>query len=239
MIGALLRTGGDDRAWSLRLAHRGDWRRAPENTLDALLAAIALDGCDGVEFDVRISRDGVPVVIHDETLARVQGVAARVDGLDAATLAGHGIPTLAVVLTALPPPAFLDVELKGEDHGAATAAILRATRGHGPRRAVVSSFEPATLAAMRDLLPGWPRWLNTDDLGEVTTRTAVDLGCTAVCVRHEAIDAGAVGRARRAGLGIAAWTVGTVEEADRLAGLGVVAICMEGDALEGGAGPGA
>ena len=46
----------------LRLAHRGDWRVAPENTLDAFLAAMRIPGCDGVELDVRLSRDGVPVV---------------------------------------------------------------------------------------------------------------------------------------------------------------------------------
>ena len=47
---------------ALRLAHRGDWRRAPENTLAAFLAALAVPGCDGLEFDVRASADGVPVV---------------------------------------------------------------------------------------------------------------------------------------------------------------------------------
>ena len=46
----------------LRLAHRGDSRVAPENTLEALLAAMRIPGCDGVEFDVRLSRDGVPVL---------------------------------------------------------------------------------------------------------------------------------------------------------------------------------
>ena len=58
---------------ALRLAHRGDWRRAPENTLAAFLAAIAVPGCDGLEFDVRASADGVPVVIHDETLSASRG----------------------------------------------------------------------------------------------------------------------------------------------------------------------
>ena len=52
----------------LRLAHRGDWRAAPENSLQALVAATRIPGCDGVEFDVRLSRDGVPVLLHDETL---------------------------------------------------------------------------------------------------------------------------------------------------------------------------
>ena len=63
---------------ALRLAHRGDWRRAPENTIAAFRAALAVPGCDGLEFDVRSARNGIPVVIHDETLDRVQRVPGRV-----------------------------------------------------------------------------------------------------------------------------------------------------------------
>ena len=46
-------SGGCSARRTLRLAHRGDWRRAPENTLAAFLAALAVPGCDGLEFDVR------------------------------------------------------------------------------------------------------------------------------------------------------------------------------------------
>jgi glycerophosphoryl diester phosphodiesterase len=53
----------------LILGHRGASAVAPENTLAAFARAID-DGADGIEFDVRLSRDGVPVVIHDETLKR-------------------------------------------------------------------------------------------------------------------------------------------------------------------------
>lgn len=53
----------------LIIAHRGDSRNAPENTLSAFRSAIEA-GADGVEFDVRINGDGVPVVIHDATLDR-------------------------------------------------------------------------------------------------------------------------------------------------------------------------
>ena len=63
---------------ALRLAHRGDWRRASENTIPAFVAALAVPGCDGLEFDVRAAAGGVPVVIHDDTLQRVQGVRGRV-----------------------------------------------------------------------------------------------------------------------------------------------------------------
>lgn len=51
------------------VAHRGDWRNAPENSLPAILSCIRM-GCDIVEIDVRLSKDSVPILIHDATLDR-------------------------------------------------------------------------------------------------------------------------------------------------------------------------
>jgi glycerophosphoryl diester phosphodiesterase len=225
-------TGLADRRRSLRLAHRGDWRAAPENTLEALQAAMRVPGCDGVEFDVRLSRDGVPVLLHDATLARVQHVRQEVDRLDAADLAGHGIPRLDEVLAALP-GAWMDIELKGDDHGEATAAVLRSARGAEPTTAVISSFEPPALAAMGDRLPGWTRWLNAEDLSPSTLSLAIGLGCRGVSVLWGAITPAALGRATDAGLEVAAWTVRRRATFDRLGGLGVVACCVEAAALDG------
>ena len=217
----------------LRLAHRGDWRQAPENTLEALVAAMAVPGCDGVEFDVRLSRDGVPVLLHDETLARVQGRTARVAALTATELAAHGIPELEAVLRILPGRAFLDVELKGDDHGDSSAAVLRAARGEAPPRAVVSSFEGPTLAAMADRLPGWTRWLNADDLSPATISLGVALGCHGISVLWGAITPATMRAAGAAGLDVAAWTVRRRATWDRLATLGVIAACVEAAALDG------
>jgi glycerophosphoryl diester phosphodiesterase len=217
----------------LRLAHRGDWRVAPENSLEALVAAMAIPGCAGVEFDVRPSRDCVPVVIHDDTLARVQRRPERVDAVSSTTLGALGVPALADVLRALPPDAFLDVELKGEDHGEATAAVLRAARGDAPARAVVSSFEPPALVAMAQRLPGWSRWLNARDLRPATISRALGLGCAGVSVEWHALTTASVGRARAAGLDVAAWTVRTRASFDRLGAMGVMACCVEAAALDG------
>ena len=85
-------------ARTLRLAHRGDWRTAPENTLAAFAAALAVPACDGLEFDVRVSADGVPVICHDATLERTHGRPDRVDALTADALEALGVPTLADVL---------------------------------------------------------------------------------------------------------------------------------------------
>jgi glycerophosphoryl diester phosphodiesterase len=69
----------------LIIGHRGASASAPENTLAAFKMAIE-SGADGIEFDVRLSRDGVPVIIHDETLKRTAGLPQRVDTLSAAEL---------------------------------------------------------------------------------------------------------------------------------------------------------
>ncbi len=217
---------------ALRLAHRGDWRAAPENTLAAMAAALALPRCDGLEFDVRSSRDGVPVLLHDGSLRRVQGVAADVADLTAAELAAHGIPTLAEVLAAVGPGPFLDVELKGEPVPA-VVGVLEAARGPALDRAVVSSFEPPTLAWLGGVRPGWRRWLNALDLSPLTLALATDAGCTGISVEWGSVSAEAVERARAAGFEVAAWTVRDRSTYGRLEALGVVAICAEGEALDG------
>jgi glycerophosphoryl diester phosphodiesterase len=221
----------------LRLAHRGDWRHAPENTLEALIAAAAIAGCDGVEFDVRLASDGVPVLLHDETLARVQHRPELVDELTADELGTARVPSLASVLRALPASAFLDVELKGTNHGAATATALREARGERPDRAVISSFEDATLAAMATYLPGWARWLNADNLERAVIGRAVDLGCRVISVHWAAITPASAAATHAAGLELAAWTVRTREDFERLAALGVRAVCVEDEALDDGRSP--
>ncbi len=221
---------------TLRLAHRGDWRYAPENTIRALELALDLPSCDGLEFDVRMSRDGVPVLLHDLTLTRVQGVPDAVDSLDAEALAEFGVPSLSDVLAAIDdsrPDAFLDVELKATDHGAPTAEVLLASRGPAPHDAIVSSFEPATLDAMRDLLPRWGRWLNVQALSSATIRQAIDLGCTGISARHGSIDHATFAEATEAGLDVAGWTVRDLGTWQRLAALGVRAVCVEAEALAG------
>lgn len=216
----------------LRLAHRGDWRRAPENTIPAFLAALAIPGCDGVELDVRLSRDGVPVCNHDETVKRVHSVDRRVDELTADELETLGVPTLAAALEAIPRRAFLDVELKG-DPGRAAFEALVAGRGPALERAVVSSFEAGTLQRIAGWAPTWPSWLNADDASPATIRRALDTGCRGISVEWHALDAAAMRRTRNAGLDVAGWTVRRRPTSRRLAALGVIAICAEGAALDG------
>jgi glycerophosphoryl diester phosphodiesterase len=217
---------------ALRLAHRGDWRRAPENTVPAFLAALAVPGCDGLEFDVRAARGGVPVCYHDATLERVHGIDRPIAEMAAGELEALGVSTLADALAAIPRRAFLDVELKG-DPGRGAFEALVGGRGPGLERAVVSSFEPAALERIGGLAPTWQRWLNASDASAATIATAVELGCGAISVEWHALDRAALARARTAGLDVVAWTVRRQATFARLARLGVAAICVEAAALDG------
>ncbi|HEY7827181.1 MAG TPA: glycerophosphodiester phosphodiesterase [Candidatus Limnocylindrales bacterium] len=215
---------------ALRLAHRGDHRAQAENSLAAMLAAMTVPECDGIEFDVRLSLDGVPVLLHDASLLRVQGVDTLVGELTAVELAGHAIPSLAEVLDQVPRRAFLDVELKA-DLGRAAVEVLAAGRGADLLRAVVSSFEVDAIERVRGLAPAWPCWLNTERLRQSDVRLARELGCVGISVDWHAIDSAGLARAWAAGLEVAAWTVTDLRVARRLEAAGVFAMCVEGRAL--------
>lgn len=227
-----------ERPRTLRLAHRGDWRGAPENSLAAMQAALRVPACDGLEFDVRASKDGAAILLHDPTLRRVQGVDVAPASLTAEECAALGISSLGEVLRRVGCDPYLDVELKERVPAAIDELELergRVDEAGRPqlRDAVVSSFDAAILAWLADERPTWPRWLNAIDLHPPTIELAKELGCVALSVDWRRIDETSVGRARDAGLEVAAWTVRSKGDYDRLAGLGVVAICAESEALDG------
>jgi len=224
---------------ALRLAHRGDWRAAPENTLEAMRAALAIPACDGLEFDVRASSDGVPVLLHDDSLARVQRVEARCAELSAAELARHGLSTLESVLAlsgtrGRQAEPFLAIELKAIVPAA--LPLIDAFRGDPSgslRRALVSTFYPDVMAWLARERPGWRRWANVFDLEPATVDAVRELGCHGLASEWRAIDARRVDRAVAAGLDVAAWTVRRRATFRRLERLGVVAIFAEATALDG------
>jgi glycerophosphoryl diester phosphodiesterase len=147
----------------LIIAHRGASASAPENTLAAFERAMQ-DGADGIEFDVRLSGDGVPVVIHDATLARTGLINALVSNLPAAELgqidvgswfsrrqrgpmvdySGEKLPSLHQVLDLFSHRSgLLYLEMKSEDDGARLAAeVVRAIQKLSMgERVIVSSFD--------------------------------------------------------------------------------------------------
>lgn len=87
---------------TLTIAHRGEPVGHVENTCESVSAAIAA-GADMVEIDIRLTSDGVPVLLHDDSLSRIWGRRRRIGALSAADVAqlrgpgGTGIPTLAEV----------------------------------------------------------------------------------------------------------------------------------------------
>ena len=162
----------------LVIGHRGASARAPENTLAAF--DLALDeGADGLEFDVRLARDGVPVVIHDATLARtaLRDGAVETLGSDELSALGAGtwfnrhnpslalesftrecIPTLAQVYERFGTRArVLYVELKCDGPASAAPlarAVVEMTRAHGlAGRVVVKSFAHALVRESKRVAP--------------------------------------------------------------------------------------
>jgi glycerophosphoryl diester phosphodiesterase len=126
----------------LLLGHRGARaeKSVPENTLASFDLALA-DGCDGFEFDVRLSDDGQAVVCHDAEIRELKVAETASEKL--------ALPRLREVLTRYQDTAFLDIELKVAGLEMLTVDLLRKIR---PARGfVVSSFLPEVLQAMRGL----------------------------------------------------------------------------------------
>ncbi len=89
----------------LIIGHRGASAVAPENTMAAFREAIAA-GADGIEFDVRLTRDGVPVVIHDSTLHRTAGLPQRIADLTSSELKSIDVGSWFARKKNLPPGTF-------------------------------------------------------------------------------------------------------------------------------------
>jgi glycerophosphoryl diester phosphodiesterase len=166
----------DESSTPLILGHRGASALAPENTLAAFARAMS-DGADGIEFDVRLSRDQVPVVIHDETLKRTARIDRLVSELTAARLqevdvgswferglsatspfADERLPTLNQVFDLFHcNRGLLYVEMKCEaDEGPTLAsAVVRSTReAQIADRVVVESFDLNAIAEVKRLDAG-------------------------------------------------------------------------------------
>jgi glycerophosphoryl diester phosphodiesterase len=165
----------DGTSGPLVVAHRGASAREAENTLEAFEAAITA-GAGAIELDVRLTADGVPVVLHDADLDRTTDatgpVAARslaeLRSVRIATRDGRTtpVPTFREVLDALSGRVPIDVELKnvpGEpdfEPGAARLvdATLRAL-ADADGDVLVSSFDPVALDAVRRREPDLPTGL--------------------------------------------------------------------------------
>ena len=158
------------------LSHRALHDRAqgrPENSRAAIRAAI--EHGYGIECDLQLSADGVPMVFHDAHLMRLTGQDGAVRGRTAEELGRiplrhgqEGVPTFAEVLDLVGGRVPLLVEVKDQTHvlgpveGVLEEAAARALRGYqGP--VALMSFNPFSVMALRDLAPDVPRGLVTCD----------------------------------------------------------------------------
>lgn len=135
------------------LAHRGARSLAPENTLAAFQKAFEL-GADGFECDVFLSKDGVPVIIHDETLDRTTHGHGFVWDYEAQTLRVFGLPTLEEALEIMPAQGIINIELKdcrpySPDYLAARVSELIEPHKH-KISVIISSFDTGLLKAWHD-----------------------------------------------------------------------------------------
>ncbi len=229
------------------VAHRGAPLVEPENTIPSFEAAVAA-GADAVEFDVRLSADGQPVVLHDAAVDRTTDGRGLARDLTVAELGritiqrGEGrsttVPTLEAVLTTLSGRVGVDIELKqlpGEpdfdpDVSPLVEATLRtigATAFVGP--VLLTSFNPFAIDAVRRLAPALPVGLLTDPSVEADVALgfarehAYDWVLPPV---PRVVEAGErmVSRAHDAGLRVGTWNTEDPAEARTLMGWGLDAI---------------
>ncbi|MEU9208394.1 glycerophosphodiester phosphodiesterase [Streptomyces sp. NPDC048415] len=207
------------------VAHRGDPYRVRENTIDSLRSALQL-GADAVEIDVRLTRDGVPVLLHDETLKRLWERERPLLSLswdEVRGLTAGGVPTLVDALAATGDSRIM-VDLPGAADGKAVRRIVDVVREWGARERVyycagapamlaVRAADPAaeialtwtTLAPPRPALleAVRPRWLN---------------------YRFGLVDRAFAARVHRDGYLLSVWTPDTRRSMRRLLDVGVDSI---------------
>ena len=231
------------------IAHRGNAAHAPENTLESFAQAIAL-GVDALEFDVRLTRDGVPVVLHDPTLSRSTN---RVDAIADTSLAelravdagawftpdagatfpyrGRGltIPTLAEVLRTFPRiPVLIEVKVAGT----ADAIFDVLAKAGALERTLAASMEGQAIASLRthnvaigggagDVLRLLPRAL----VGRRMSVLPYDALCVPLWYAGLPIPVVSLARAARAaGVVTHVWTIDAPHTARRLWSAGVQGI---------------
>ena len=226
------------------IAHRGAGKLAPENTLAAFKLGASY-GYRAFECDVKLSRDGVPFLLHDADLKRTtgqHGLASErcwneLSLLDAGSwhspaYAGEPLPSLETIARfCIEGGHQLNIEIKptpGDETNTGEQVALAAARwwtGHSPP--LLSSFQVAALAAAQQTAPELPRALLLDKLEPGWLQTALALQCVAVVARHNLFDETMVGELRAVGMCALAYTVNDADAAKRLQTLGLVGLITD------------
>lgn len=225
--------------WPAVLAHRCGGALAPENTLVGLDLCL-LAGCRGIEFDVMLSGDGTPILIHDETLERTTNGAGPVGEipdtlialLDAGSkhhraFAGEPVPFLrgaAARIQALNLAANVEIKpasgaetLTGEVVSRLAAELWRGQRVPP----LLSSFSEAALDAAAVVAPELPRGLLVDRLPGDWLARCERVGAISLHANGHYLDQATVKAVREAGYRLLAYTVNEPSHAARLFQWGV------------------
>jgi glycerophosphoryl diester phosphodiesterase len=206
------------------IAHRGEPVGHRENTLPAFAAAAAA-GADMVEIDLRRTRDGAIVVLHDQTLERLWGRAASVGDVDLADVAALGegdvrIPTLSAVLRAVSLPLMVDFTRR-ETVAGGLEAVHEA--GALDRCLFVTGNVPA-LQQLRDQSAAARVGLTWVDGPEPPLALLHDLRAEYWNPMAELVTPEGVAAVHDAGLRVSTWTVDTRKEMTRVLAAGVDAV---------------
>ena len=218
-------------------AHRGASGLAPENTLAAMKKALSFPFVEWIELDVQLSKDGVPVVIHDDTVNRTTDRKGRVADYTAAELAamdagswfspafrGEPVPTLEQVLELTAGKCRLNIELKtyGGRYPGMEAAVVGLLRRHGRTGdSVITSFDPLALRRVKEIEGRIRTGLIIDAAPPGLEQALARLGATFLSIGWNRLTADRMASYRQAGLTVMAWTV------DRKAGMRQIAAMGE------------
>ena len=224
------------------IGHRGAAGHAPENTLVAFKKAAAL-GVRWVEFDVRLTRDGMPILFHDETLERTTDGSGEISKLDredlqkfdtgqwyASAFKGERIPTLLEATTALQTLGLgANVEIKSTpgreaESGHSIAALLQK---HWPRSLpppLISSFQRECIIAAQEEAPGIARALIVGEVPSDWKETLSTLGCEGLHCRHTQLNEQQARLIIENGFSLRCYTVNTDKRAQSLFAWGVKSV---------------
>jgi len=209
------------------IGHRGVAGLEPENTLRSIEKAIDL-GVDQVEIDVRMTRDGQLVVIHDETVDRTTDGRGYVKDLTFSELrrldAGKGerIPTLEEILRFTQGKVILQIELKAREATDPTVHLIEGLKAQND--VIITSFVHELLERVHELNPNLRTGaLFYDVQGDICQR-ALDVHSEAIHVYYRNIDRKMVEEAHRKRLKVEAWNPDDMEDMKRIIDLGVDAV---------------
>jgi glycerophosphoryl diester phosphodiesterase len=213
------------------IGHRGAAAYAPENTLQSFREA-RRRGATWVETDVKLTADGVPIVMHDESLKRTTGVDRLVANTPRAELPA-GVPTFEEAIACFGEEGLgCNVEIKPcPGREAETGRVVVETlRRHWPTRLpppVLSSFKDASLAAARETAPEFARALLLGEIGDDWRKRAEAVAAAGINTNGAKLTAVRAVEIRKAGYTLSVYTIDDGDVAKALIGMGVECIITD------------